>query len=186
MLRSRFSRLFSVFLAILLAGCGTAYAQHDDEQIPVAAEKLKAAFLFRLCFFVDWEELPADRPFVFLVIGANEIAEELTELVRGKDVEGHAIEVRTTDSLDVVDDAHVVFVSRSFRRWTERIVKDYEGRPVLTVADYRDFPKRGGMVGLFYERDRIALAVNPSKCQDARLQLSARLLAVAREVIEAP
>ena len=54
--------------------------------------------------------------------------------------------------------------------------------PVLTVGEADRFARRGGMIGFFFEDNRVRLEVNRAAAERAGLRVSSKLLAVARLV----
>ena len=56
------------------------------------------------------------------------------------------------------------------------------GAPVLTVGEADRFARRGGMIGFFFEDNRVRLEVNRAAAERAGLRVSSKLLAVARLV----
>ena len=54
--------------------------------------------------------------------------------------------------------------------------------PILTISDEPDFVSRGGIIGLVTEGRRIRFDINLGTAREAQLQISSRLLQLARRV----
>jgi hypothetical protein len=57
------------------------------------------------------------------------------------------------------------------------------GQPVLTVGEHARFLDHEGMIRLFVEQTKIRFSINQRAASTAGLQISSRLLRLAREVI---
>jgi hypothetical protein len=56
----------------------------------------------------------------------------------------------------------------------------------LSIGESEDFLKRGGMIRLFVEDNRIKFDVNVGAASRAKIRLSSKLLALARFVVDLP
>lgn len=154
------------------------------QELPaVSPDELKAAFVYRLCYFATWPPQPADKPFVIGVVGHSPVEDRLRELTAGKLFNGRAIEILRFDSLYSLGDADAVFVAVEYRRWTERLIARYRERETLLIGEYEDFAVRGGAVAMHFSDGRLALIVNPQAAERDGLSLDAKLMAVAEKVI---
>lgn len=154
--------------------------------VPVAQEvtapALKAAFIFNFVKFTTWpsEALPADAPLVMCVVDAPDVGAALSQSVGGRVVLGHEMRVLQTNDQDVLRTCHVLFVSgsRATARETAALVS---AMPVLTVSDVYGFNAAGGVVQLHLQQGQLRFAVARDAARTSRLQISARLLALARQ-----
>ncbi len=150
-----------------------------------SADELKAAFVFNFSKFVTW---PADTfagrkgTLVIGVLGDPAMGQELERLVRGKTVDGRAVEVETAGSLAGLGRCDLIFVSQSEDRRVEDVVRELRGRPVLTVGESDRFADAGGMICLRWEGNRLRFEVNMDAAEAAQLKISAQLLRLARKV----
>jgi hypothetical protein len=91
---------------VALFGCSTAHAQLEYE--------VKAAFLYRFLFYVEWP--PAAfrgeaEPLVIAVLGSEEVQVALEKVVRGRRAQGRRVEVRSLANGSPPAGAHMVFVA---------------------------------------------------------------------------
>jgi hypothetical protein len=61
-------------------------------------------------------------------------------------------------------------------------IQAVRGLPILTVGDMPGFAKSGGIINLVLEDNRMRFEVNVKAAKDADLNISSRLLALARIV----
>lgn len=168
-------------LACLLAGTVIAGAQ----PAPVKEYQVKAAFLFNFAQFVDWPETAfpqGDTPLTIGVLGEDPFGGALDEIVRGEQVHGRTLRIQHYRRVEDAAGCHVLFISRSESARLEQIVGSLRGRSILTVGDSENFVRRGGMIGLLNERNKIHLRINRDLAAGAGLTISSKLLRVAEIV----
>jgi hypothetical protein len=59
---------------------------------------------------------------------------------------------------------------------------DGERAPLLTVSDSRGFVRRGGMIELYMERNRLRFSINVDNVRGAGLRISSDLLQLASHI----
>ena len=178
LLHNRFCKACAALLVALLAHALAAPALRGQD-----AEDVTAAMVHRLCQFVTWPAAEAQTPFRIGLIGSDAIEPRLAEIVSEKSLGGRAIEVRYFRRLSDLEAVDVLFVSRKYRRWTERILNVYRDKPTLTIGDYEDFAERGGIVTLRFIDGRLVFDLNHGAATRAGLSLSPKLLAIANHVL---
>jgi hypothetical protein len=62
------------------------------------------------------------------------------------------------------------------------LVGRLKGAPLFTVSDFDGFASLGGVAELFIENGKVRFAINPAAALRARLQISSRVLALAKLV----
>lgn len=176
---TRHSHTYAALGALLL---WIAYASLLQAE-PVAEYQLKAAFLQRFAQFVDW---PADRapnaPIVIGVVGVDPFGAYLDELVADEQLGTHPFEIRRYRQATDVDGCDILFVSHSELLRLGEILSRTGRRPILTVSDIEDFARRGGVIELATDRNRVVLKVNVAAARSANLTLSSKLLRSAQLV----
>lgn len=180
---------------LLLGALGTFLsASSVQAQAGSQALQVEAAFLVNFVRFTQW---PADRfsnidtPYVIVVVGGNDVAQTVRTVakaagdIQGRDlavvhVDPSDVEARRKQALDIVRGSHLVFVRSSDADVRRQVLAAVAGTPVLTVGDEPDFAARGGMLGLVRSGDHLAFEANPEQIQAAGVQLSAKVLKLAR------
>lgn len=156
--------------------------------------EVRAAYLLNFLRFTQWpQDVPAEEPLDVAVLGAESLAAALRTLLRQPGAAGsravrvhHVRELSTARARRALRDAEVVFVGGRGGHDPSRVLAQLRGRPVLTVGEGPDFARRGGMLGLVPQGSRIVFDANPVMIQASGLQLSAKVLKLARIVEEAP
>lgn len=171
-------RNFFVGLALLACAVAPALAQERLEQ------KLKAAYLYRFAAYVEWPEESfesGDGPFVIGVAGSDEVTEQLSQIVAGRHVGGHPVEVRRIDRSTQLDGLHMLYLTGD-RVMVEHILGHARGKPLLTVTDSEHGFARGSMVNFVIADNRLRFEVALRRVNTGRLRISSRMLAAAHKV----
>ena len=162
--------------ALLAALCGSAAAAE-----PVRENDLKAAFIFNFAVFTAWpdEALASGAPITLCASAANPMLAALSAL-NDKLVNGHRIAVHAGGA--ALRACHVLVLDHHDRgRWPQ-LKRELAGASVLTVSDDRGISDDGAVIGLSVEDRRIAFDVDSAAARGARLNLSSKLLRLARSV----
>jgi hypothetical protein len=149
-----------------------------------SASELKAAFVFNFVRFTDWpaDVIPAGAPIVTCLLEDGAIADTLRQLVKGRTVGTHGVEARVVSRDEARRGCHVLYVSGLDLKRSDELVASLQDSAILTISDDERFAERGGIANFFIQNDNMGFAVNILALQRARLQLSAKVLALARIV----
>jgi hypothetical protein len=165
--------------AALCAGT-PAYAQK------ASGADIKAAFIFNFTRFIEWpaDQLSEGRPLTIVVIGNDAIADALSTIAHGKQVQGRTVAVRRLAINDEMPEAHVVFVGGGEHARIPSLIKRLgsSGANALTISDVDRFCQSGGIIEFRTEADRIRFDVNLQNANTAGLAINSKLLSLARTV----
>lgn len=167
------------FLLFLFFPLSFVHAQ----QSTVAAEKIKAVFLFNFTRFIDWPPHSFDSdeaPFVIGVIGSNSFVRYIDESVAGEKVGTHPIVVEQFKDARDIRKCHILYINLSDERKIKEAIMAISGRGILTVSDNEDFGKLGGIIRFYTEKNKIRLEINTEAAKTAQLTISSKLLSVAK------
>lgn len=148
---------------------------------PASEPDLKAAFVFNFTVFTEWPDsaLAAGAPISLCAGAGNPMLAALTQL-NDKLVNGHRIAVRADAA--PLRSCHVLVLDRSDRvRWAQ-IKRELAGANVLTVSDNSGISGDGAVIALSKEDQRIGFDVDIGAARGAQLNLSSKLLRLARSV----
>jgi hypothetical protein len=147
---------------------------------------VKAVFLLNFSRYVTWPAARLTPPFRICVVDPNPFGRRLTAAVDGERWQGAPVEVLDIESLRDAQACHLLYVPSAATDHFIDAQKRYSVGGVLTVGETRDFLTQGGMVRLFLENNRVRFSVNQSAAESAGLQISSRLLRLARSVVSHP
>ncbi len=169
--------------AILLAavlGLFRPYCQAADERLEY---QIKAAFLLNFTKFVEWPAgaFPAaDSPIEICILGDDPFGNALDQIVAGEAVKGRKVVAERIRRAPPPKACAVLFVGRADKD-TLKILPGL-GPGVLTVGEGESFIREGGMIAFVIENRRVRFVINRTVAESAGLQLSSKLLNVARAV----
>lgn len=157
-----------------------------DSDTPMGEKEaaVRAAFLYRLAFFVNWEQgaFPApDSPLRFCVVGdpPSPVAPLLRSHTRERTVGDRPIEVEQHPSGTALADCHLVYLER------EASLPAEQATGKLVVVDSLDGLQRGGALALLAEEEdgqqkRLGFVSRRDHLQRSGVTLNARLLQLVR------
>jgi hypothetical protein len=164
-------------LTVLLAGISASgWAQ------TVAAPALKAAFLYNFAKFTEW---PADALGPGSPLGMcttdGAVFDELVKITAGRSIGNHQVAVRHVAADDPsLRACHVLYAPDLDAKSTAQLLDALKSVPVLTVGDGDAFVTLGGVAGLFVENGQMRFAIGVDSARRARLELSSKLLSLAK------
>jgi hypothetical protein len=158
-----------VLILALVIGLRPAAAQD------VALEyQVKAAYLYNFVKFVEWPEPARTGPLNICVAGRNPFGTVLAEAIKGETVGGRQITSRVV--LEPDPDCHVLFVPVGA---SGAYLRAARGTPTLTVGETADFLEQGGVIAFVADGRNIRFAISTEAADQAKLQVSSRLLKLA-------
>ena len=155
--------------------------------LPAAAQDvtetaLKAAYIYNFAKFTQW---PADattaEPLFLCVVGDPAIGRALDQAVKGLTLSGRTITVpQLAADTPSLGGCHIAYLSGLTATQSAKIITGLRDTSVLTISDAQAFTKAGGIAQFFFENGRLLFDVNLASVKRARLQISSRLLTLAR------
>jgi hypothetical protein len=138
--------------------------------------RIKAAFLFNFLKFVEWPAAAGDSPWVIGILGSDPFGGALEDTVRGKLVNGRAIQVRRYARPADVKECNILFIDRAE---SERLGTPAQ-QGLLTVGEASGFLQSGGIVNFYLEDNRVHFEIRATAAHSAGLRVSAQLLKLGR------
>lgn len=170
----------AIAIAAIAAAGMFSYA-HPRAQ-SAAAPDLQAAFLLNFARFTEWPPAPNRRQLVICVYGDDRLGDAVVRALRGQTIGGRALVLSRIGADSAVVHCQVLFVAGAAITSGRPLLERASRLPVLTVSDQVGFAAQSGIVELFVEDGRMRFAVNVDAAERARLNLSSRLLGLAKIV----
>jgi hypothetical protein len=169
-----------VWSAALMPGTAVAlWAQGSGEY------EVKAAFLYKFASFVEWPEALRHQPLGICVVGEDPFGSALERVVEGKTVGGREIAIRRFKAWQTGAPCHIVFVGGSEGQRLRAVLAPLQHETILTVGDVPGFCESGGAINLTVMDSRVKLEINLDATARSGLQISSKLLNLARIVRDA-
>jgi hypothetical protein len=167
-------------LALALAGLGFSTAAVAATGI--REDELKAAALFNVIAFTEWPATAfasADAPLVVGVLGNGPLVTFLNDTVAHETWQGRRISLRRVSTPADARFCHAVYIAQSeHARWPS-IAHLFARLPILTISDADEFARRGGLVQLTIERNKVQLLVNLRAARSCGITISSKVLRLA-------
>lgn len=179
----------AVITGLMFLGGGDVHATTPAAMVqPTAANRqdeyrLKARYVSLLPDHVTWPAAcgPITRQLTIGVVGESSFGNHLNDLfVPGKPQSRRGRLIYIARNLRVIETCDVLFICESESERLYEILRMIKGRPILTIADSPDFARRGVMINLVTDRDRINLEVNLPAARLSELQVSPQVLKNAK------
>lgn len=174
-------RGWKVLLLFLLVSTISEGAQ---AQAPPTEYEVKAAFIYNFAKFVEWPASSfssATDPLQICVLGNNLLRADLQSIVAEKSIGSRRLQVRRVE-MSEINGCHVLFVGAAESYRLSQALQAAQVASVLTIGDTVGFLEQGGMINFIFDQNRIRFEVNLKAVQVARLQLSSKLLSLAKSV----
>jgi hypothetical protein len=147
---------------------------------------IKAGFIYNFAKFVEWPAATfsqPDSPIIIGVLGADPFGSVLDRIVEDKKIGPRGFVVKRYKwgkDLKDLKDCKILFVSASEKVHVDEILQSVKGQPILTVGETPGFAERGGMIRFTLEENRVRFEVNVDAAHQADLNISSRLLTLAK------
>lgn len=172
----RLARAGALLLALGLASALPSLASEITEY------RLKAAFLFNFAGFTEWP-VEVGSTLNLCIYGTDPFGAEIDPL-QGRVVAARAIAVHRRATLEALKGCQIVYVAPSAAGQLPRVAETLREQPALIVADTAGALRRGAMLNMNLQGERVTFEANLVAARTAKLGLSSRLLRLATEVIQ--
>jgi hypothetical protein len=171
-----FVHLIAATIAVLLLVRLTASAQDVTEPT------LKAAFIYNFAKFTEWptSAIALAEPLVYCVLGDAAVGDALEQVVKGRVLAGHSMGVSRVAPSGPPRACQILYLSGPMAGQAAQLVAGVRDEPVLTMSDVEGFTEMGGIAQCFFEHGQLRFNVRLESVTRARLQISSRLLSLAR------
>jgi hypothetical protein len=174
--------LFRSIAAALLAAAGLACAPAQA----VERAELEAAIVYNVLLFVEWPPDAAPSPggaLVLCVDPASALSAPLKSLA-GRRVRSYRLELHELSANESTHGCHALYLDTSTRLPSGPQRRQLRGAPVLVIAEEPAAPEDAVAVRLGDNAGHIAFDVDLVAARQSGLQISSRLLRLARKVNE--
>jgi hypothetical protein len=146
---------------------------------------LKAAFLYKFSFFVEWPQTAfatSDSPINLCIVGDDPFGTSLDGIVKGQKVGSRAIAVHRMNSISRNSGCHIVYLADGENSRFGEMLATLRGSNILTVTDENAEGNDVGMINFVMKDHRVRFVIDDAAAASGGLAISSRLLSLALEV----
>lgn len=147
---------------------------------PVPEFMMKATYLYNFALYTEWPEETGDT-LNLCVFGEERFGDAFNQ-IRGKLVNQRRLNIYQIASQKEVQGCQIVFIGEQESQYAQKTINALADSPVLTVTDGFVPLGSGIMVSMVVEERKIAFNINASAARRAKLNISSKLLRLARNV----
>jgi hypothetical protein len=147
--------------------------------------RVKAFFLYNFTRYVEWPPeafKSANDPIVICILGESPFGDAMEEAIRGKEVAGRRLAVRSITGAPAGYPCHVLFVAAGEEKRFRTLAGTLRQSPVLTVGETGGFASEGGVINFKLEDGKLRFEINPETAAKDHLRISSKLLNLAQIV----
>jgi len=173
--------------AMILVSVGGMAAEGQAGKAP--EHQVKTLFLCNFLQFVTWPTnafASDDAPLVIGVLGDDPFGPTLDQSAENRTVQNRKLIVKRYKELSEIKGCHLLFVTASETRRLKEVAAIAEKSHVLTVGDTAHFARRGGVINLTLEENKVRFEINPDAANRAGLRISAQLLKLGKVLHDEP
>ncbi len=152
----------------------------------VTENEIKAALAFKFPIYVSWPEIAWNgkgESFQCCILGESPLTDLLMQF-EGQTLGERRIRVERLSDIDATGECNMLFIGQLEGVGLPEIWRAIEGRPILTLGDQDGFAERGGIINFIRKKDSIHFEINPAAGKRAGLEISSKLLRLARIIEE--
>lgn len=171
------------YLHFLLLAFSTSLASQSFGQQQLEAAALKSAWLEHFTKFIEWPNISdSTSHFIITVIGQDNFDGYLDRIYAQRKIKNRPVKINYINTPEEIEDCHILFISSNMKKQLSAIIDEVSTRPILTVSDESGFAEQGVMINFYKENNRLSFEINISNTQSSELDMSFRLLELAKIV----
>lgn len=143
---------------------------------------VKAAYLYRFSFFVEWPDSAfedSESPLLIGVLGGDPFKAALDRTLEGKKMKGRSVKTRRFAHARELEYCHILYVGDADRATVEQALSRVRGKSTLVVGDDEDFLARGGVIQFVERSAKIRFRIDHAVARRSGLRISSKLLQLA-------
>lgn len=175
--------------ALMAVGLVTRGLAGDGQVGKAPEHQVKTQFLCNFPQYVTWPTnafVSDEAPLVIGVLGQDPFGRTLDQSVGNRTVQNRKLIVKRCKELSEIKGCHLLFVGASETRRLKEVLAVAERSHVLTVGDTAYFIRRGGVINLTIEENKVRFEINLDAANRAGLRISAQLLKLGKVLHDEP
>lgn len=151
------------------------------QEIELEEYQIKAAFLYNFARFIEWpEKVFTNNSSINLCILGEDPFNNNLDTIHKKPVRDRILTVRRVNTVQEVRNCQIIFISASEKNNLMHILNELKGLSIFTIGDTEGFAQQGVIINFYIEQDRVRFEINVNAAKHSKLQISSKLLKLAR------
>jgi hypothetical protein len=149
---------------------------------------IKAGFIYNFAKLVGWPAsafAQPDSPIVIGILGTDPFGTIIDRILADKKIDARRFVIKRLKWGMDLKDCDILFIGSSEAPHLEEVLRSLRGQPVLTIGETPGFARRGCIINLIVEDNKVRFEVNLDSAKQADLNISSRLLALAKIIPQA-
>lgn len=142
--------------------------------------RLKMAYLINFARFIYWPAAEAGTVLQICIIDGDVYRDLVTELKPGSVQQREVSMIALAPGDELPETCNMIFIGGNNRSEWIKVQDRVKGRAVLTVGEGDDFITSGGIMRFYYENGKLRFAADPARAKTSGVQISVRLLDLAK------
>ena len=169
-----------ICLSLALGASAQALDSSDSSEYLI-----KAGFIYNFAKLVGWPQgafAQPDSPIVIGILGTDPFGSIIDHILADKQIDSRRFVIKRLKWGMDLKGCDILFIGASEAVHLEEVIRSVKGSPILTIGETPGFAKRGCIINLVVEDNKVRFEVNLDAAKQADLNISSRLLALARIV----
>jgi hypothetical protein len=185
-IRKRFLPKLALLLVVAMGTAFLVPARPEASGYALTEAQVKAAFVFNFLKFIRW---PADiqnsDELRVCLLGESEVT-LVFKTFEGNKIGSRILKICASDPFKTPVQCHALFVPHGalLKRDINQLLANLINKPVLTISDAPGFTGDNGIIQLIKQGKKIRFNINLASAKAGGLEVSSKLLKLAREVVE--
>lgn len=166
-----------VLAAVALSVNQKAFGQVSGEYL------IKAVFIEKFTRFITWpvgsNMNSADSAVVINIIGNHPFNDVLRSIYRTQKINNKPVKIVNIARVQQLQQPDILFIGQTDAETLNAILDHTRGKPILTIADQKNYAHKGVIINFYVKNDRIAFEINEQSARESHLAISYRLLNTA-------
>lgn len=154
-----------------------AYSQNSK------ASAVKASWIDHFSKFIEWPNISdTTKVFIIKVIGDDELDGYLNRIYDNRTIKNLPVLIDFVDEIDEIGFCHILYISENRKKSLDYIFEEINTDPILTIGSTYGYAKEGVIINFYNQDNKIRFEFNISASKRNDLDVSFRLLELARIV----
>jgi hypothetical protein len=143
--------------------------------------RLLSLYVYNFGKHIEWPVSHKNGEFVIGVYGDTPLYQEIVKTTNQKSKGTQPIIIRKIESIDMVKDCHILFVSKKESAKFKLIAETTKSTPVLIVTEQTGYARKGSCINIFLDEDddnKTKYEINKTLVEGKGLKVSSDLLSL--------